>query len=278
MQIKNITRSDKPKRIVLATTAERSDGSRATLEDLQKIHNIHQQFLIPIGVKHDPRIPPQARILSSEIIEKSKDLYVLEGEVEWFDKAADQLQTIEDKEIRVRKFAEPAIIYDSHFNDEQMQELIYELKVLFNGRAEEERKTEDPFLSILSMGASYPFGGIYKRFQERLDRRQFKSFKGLMHHLIYRKTKAEEKLLSFQAGIHHGNQVFNVEVILTNPKPRQMNRFFEKDLKKLDGLVMKHYQPGRGVRKLVYKYQDRDIQLLYGVHKNGLPLVSKKRS
>lgn len=277
MQIKNIKRSENPKYIILASTAEKQDGSRLHLEDLQKIQILHSQYLFPIGVKHDPRIPPQARILKAEIKTNSAGEHVLEGEVEWFDKPVEELQTIENKEIRVRKFAEPTIIYDSHFNETQMLELIYELKVLFNGRAEEEKKTADPFLSELGIGASYPFGGIFKTFHDRMDRSQFKSFKGLMHHLIYRKTKAEEKLLSFQAGIHHGNQVFNVEVILTNPKPRQLTRFFEKDLKNLDSIVTKHYQPGRGIRKLVYAYQDKDIQLLYGVHKNGLPLVSRNK-
>jgi hypothetical protein len=262
---------------IASTSSPNAASGGLSIEELEKLKALHERFIFPIGVQHDPRIAPQGRIINAEIVPSGENEFFLQGKVEWFDVALNELVDTEGKEIRIRTFAEPTIIYDSHFKDPDIQELIYELSVLLKGRAEEEHKTENPFLSVLSIAASYPYGGIYKSFHRQFDRTGFKNFRVNLHYLLTRKTKAEERIISFIASMAFGNQTIQAEILLTNPDSNTIIRFFNKSLKRFDAVFLKQFQPGKGIRKMVYAYKDKDFEFLYALRKDGLPLEARKK-
>lgn len=247
------------------------------MQDLENLKALHDRYIFPVGVQQDPRIVPQGRIISAEVVSSGENEFFLQGEVEWFDTALQDLTNIDHKEIRTRKFGEPTILYDSHFDSQENQEIIYELSVLLKGRSEKERKNANPFLSVLSIAATFPFGGIYKAFHKQFDRSGLKTFRVSLHHLMKRKTKAEERIFSFIASMAYGNQIIQAEILLTNPEPRTINRFFNKSLKRFDSIFQKHFQVGKGIRKMVYAYEKDDFNFLFALRKDGIPLEPKRK-
>lgn len=265
--------------IPIASTGTSEFGNNVyTLSDLENLKALHERYIFPIGIQHDPRIVPQGRIISAEIRSLEGKEHFLQGEVEWFDVSLEALTDTGEKEIRIRTFAEPTVLYDSHFKDAESQEIIYELSRLLKGRAEEERKSENPFLSVLTIAASYPFGKIFKGFHDSFEKNGFKNFKAILDHLIIRKTKAEERIISFISSMAFGNQIIHAEILLTNPNPKTIDRFFGKDLKRFDPIIQKQFLPGKGIRKMVYSYKDKEFNFLYALRKDGIPLEARKKN
>jgi hypothetical protein len=261
-----------------STLATSQDDKKLDLSDIQIMLNQLNQFILPLGVNQDPRIPPQGRIIAGSIVEIPGGEFELRGQAELFGNDLGQLSQQQDKELKIKLFAEPTIIYDSYYSGALEQEKIYDLKVTLKGNSEQEIRRKNDAFSVLIVGMNQAMGNIYKGFQKIYSKSEIKEICQLLGLLLLRNTPDEERILSFQNTLKHGNTFINVEILLTNPEPRDIERFFTKALKKFDTLLTKHYHVGKGIRKMVYFYHKGDFEFKFVLLKNGIPMVPQRKS
>ena len=266
------------KNIILASTSAQSEKlNNLKLDDLQTMSNQLNQYILPLGVEQDPRIPPRGRIIGGDIEKTENGNYNLIGQVEFFESDLKQLKEITDKELKIKLFIHPTIIYDTHYLNSSARKKIYDLKVLLGGQEELESKKINETLSVLILGFNNAMGSISKSFYGRYNRSELKDITHLLSLLLIRSSVDEEKLFSFQNTLKHGNIFINIEIILTNPEPKEIIKFFMKSLKKFDSLLVKHYQVGKGIRKMVYQYHKSEFELIFVLLKNGIPLFPRRK-
>jgi hypothetical protein len=120
-------------RLRLSTTHLDKQGERMSLQALQTMRDQTNEQIIPMGVEHDPRIPPQGRVLYAEIVELKDGEYALEGVAEIFDEDYSNIEEVGDREILIREFKENEfkIIADRSFRSEEKQQVLEEISNLF---------------------------------------------------------------------------------------------------------------------------------------------------
>lgn len=259
----------------MATTHVDRHGERMTLGALESMVQLTNQGIIPLGIEHDPRIPPQGRVISAEIVELDDGEYAVEGTAELFDGNLEELENIQDRVIPVRNYKpdEFRIIFDRNFKNDEDQQLINETATLLNNaKIEEEiKKALDP-LSVLIVGGSFVLGAIATGFFKKLGEDGYEALKQKITKLSKRKEGEEEKIFKFDSTLSFEEGTINIEVLITNPSVDDIQHFFDNGLKELDEIAPRHVAGNQGLKKVVFEYRNEQLNLLFGVRQDGLPL------
>lgn len=263
-------------KIRLATTHLDKHNERFTMNALENIVKQTNKGIIPIGVEHDPRIPPQGRVIKAELVLLEDGEYAVEGTAEVFNGDFSTLADTGEREIPVRKYiaGKFKIVADRNFRDKKNKKNIDDLKqILQNAKVEEEiKKSLDP-ISILTMGGSFIAGGIASGFLKEIGSDAYKALKAKLSDIFIETTKeTEEKLFTFDTTISKGDKSINVEVIISSPTVDDIQLFFDEGVQQLDQVLPRHFENDMGFSRIVFEYKAGYLDVKFAVLKNGVPI------
>src|SRR5256885_2323193 len=69
----------------IATTHLDKQGEKMALSALESMAAHIAKTYVPMGVEHDPPIPPIGRIVSASVVQLTEEEYAVEGELEIFE-------------------------------------------------------------------------------------------------------------------------------------------------------------------------------------------------
>ena len=199
-----------------------------TKEALELMVEQANSSYIPVGIMHDPRIPPVGRIISAKLVQLEDGEYAVEGVRQIFE-VGDEYEIDEGtRELPLDYFSDEnlAIQFDRGFRDKESQEAIAEISKAFNSRPQEQfKKSADP-ISVLVIVGTFLLGGIASGFLGKIGSDAFDLLKEKLKQLFLRKKKDRgEFLLSFEFTISDGASQINVETILSNPTEEDIEHF-----------------------------------------------------
>lgn len=262
--------------MVIATTHVDSQGERLTREALDSLVNSISTSYIPIGIEHDPRIPPQGRVDSGFVRQTSSGEFEAIAIMEIFE-TADEPSTLEEKReiiLPVHRVNGLTVSYDWTHRSKEDQEDIKEIAaVLKNNPVYDVKKSADP-ISIIQLTGAFVLGGIAKGFVEQIGADGWNLIKKKLNDIFSRKKNRQgDQLFVFIALIERSSSKTEVEVILTNPSIKDMDVFLVSGLQTLDKVVCFYLDNAPDIRRLVFEIRAQELELKFAVRKDCYPLT-----
>jgi hypothetical protein len=261
---------------ILATSHVDLHNERLTPSALEgMVRQINLQC-IPMGLEHDPRIPPQGRVLSAGIQQLEDGEYAVRGVIQQFE-PGDEIELVEDgREIPLHEHSDGSIhlTYDRSYKTLQDQELLKQLAKISGAQLHEEaKKSLDP-LSTLAVAGKFVLGEIASGLLKRIGSDGWDAFKGKLGDLLARRKEAgQENLLTFECIVPVDDHRVSVEVHLSNPSREDVHAFFEEGLKLLDVGLAPFLNSSPHLRRLVIQYEQDKMLVKFGVRKDAVPMA-----
>jgi hypothetical protein len=266
---------------ILATSHVDAHNEIMPVETLEAMVNQINQQYIPMGIEHDPRIPPKGRLVSAKVVPLEDGEYGVEGIGEIFEPGDSYELKNDGREIPVHAIDDDKlhIQFDRNYRDEEDQEAITAIGELFDSKPQEElKKSIDP-ISILTLSGAFVLGGIANGFFGKIGSDAYDYLKGKITGLLNRKNAIQDKheaLLVFSFWVTTGPQGFEVEIILTNPSPEEIEHFLEVGMHQVDQFVSQYYSQYLGIRRMTYKYESNTLAIMHVVRKDAVPMFPKE--
>lgn len=261
--------------VILSTTQIDRQNEKFSVDALESMVEQIKSSLYPMGVEHDPRIPPVGRIVDARLRERDDGEYEVVGIVEMFDSPESDPPSVDGRTFPVRepKSKTPQLIYDRSYRDDEDQKTIEEVADILDSRPIEEGKKSYEVLSALTIAGSFALGGIASGFFKSLGEDAYEALKSKIKELLDRKkSERDEYLFRFNPTIEIDDRLVEIDVILTNPSEDDIESFFEDGIPELDNVIPGHVQ-NENVKKVVYEYEDKSVTVKFGVRKDCVPLT-----
>jgi hypothetical protein len=262
------------KKIRMTTTHVDRHNERISVDALNNfVESINQQYT-PVGVEHDPRIPPIGRVISAQIEKLPDGEFAVDGIVEIFD-AEQEIEFKNDgREIPVEITGEAITISpDRSYLEPGDKESLLEVKELINGEIKPAVKKSVEPISILIIAATFIAGGIAQGFLSKIGEDIWDKFKVKLNGLVNSKTRIKkDRLLVFEFTVGAEDNPLCLETILTNPSESEINKFMNEGLKQLDIQTNRFFKHRHYLRKVIFEYKDNKLRVIYSLRKDGVPL------
>lgn len=265
---------------ILATSHVDRQNEQLTLSALQgMVQQVNERY-IPMGLEHDPRIPPQGRLISAELQELEDGEYAIRGTFEVFE-PGDVVELQEGgREIALHEYSEDSICitYDRSYRASEDQELLRHAAEASNAHLQLEGKKSLEPLSILTLAGTFVLGGIAAGFLKKIGADGWDVFKDAIGKLLRRrKESGTEYLMAFEAVIPVEGHHISVEVYLSNPSEEDLRSFFGNGLSMLDHLLGPYLRASPDLRRLVLEYEGGSMLLKFGVRKDAVPMAFRTK-
>lgn len=264
---------------IIATSHVDRHGEMLASEALQSLVEQINIKYIPMGVEHDPRIPPAGRLISAKLVKLEDGACAVEAVGEVFERG-DVIPLSDDpREITLHAHAPDTleVKFDRTYRDQESQSAINEIGVLLSASPQEEIKKALEPISILTIGGAFAAGAVAVSFLNRLGEDVYDTLKRKVKELLRRRSSdSPERLLVYEFTLMQDDLVVSAEVILTNPTDEDIDTFMDEGLKELDALAPKYCDPSTGLRKIVFEYSDKRLSVRFGVRKDAVPLTHKQ--
>ena len=260
---------------LMAGTRVDKHNERMSLESLTSMADTIRRRYIPIGVEHDPRIPPQGRVVSAEVVETPDGEHEIVGLMEVFE-PGDLISYAEGgREVAINHVESERlfVMFDRSYQGVDEQRQLSEITTLVHGELREELKKAVEPVSLLTIAVAFVLGGIAKGFLEKVGEDLWETFKGRLKSLLARRAEPrQERLLSFRFTVKDDGRTVTVETILTNPSPDEIEAFLEVGLQWLDQVTSTYVKANPLMVKLVLEFDGERLRVLHGVRRDGAPL------
>ena len=265
----------KLRRLLSGTRIDRH-GEQMSLGALRSMIETVRRGYIPAGIEHDPRVPPQGRVVSAQLVETSDGQHELVGEIEVFE-PGDSIPYAEgDREVVINHIVGESLqlISDRSYRNPASQRELQDLATLLHAELHEEVKKAFEPLSVLTIAAAFVLGGIATGLLNKIGEDLWQSFKAHLKAIFGRSTQPQrERLLSFKFSVRDADRFVMVETVLTNPSPVEIDTFLERGLRLLDRIVPTYVTANPLMVKLVLEFDGERVRVLYGVRRDGAPLT-----
>jgi hypothetical protein len=201
-------------RAISATTHLDTQGDQIAVGALVKNAEEANKAYYPLGLHHDPRIPPVGRIVRSFVVPRDDGHAALEFEAERFEPGDTFDPASTAKRLPSHLFqTNPEIIYDSNFDDPQSIKAITNLASALGLKTRRRTKKAATPLSVLIITAtSWIAGGFLKSMGSDL----YKYAKTSLMELMKLLGRREQVLVIQFVTLHEGRPI-HVEIHSTNP-------------------------------------------------------------
>lgn len=234
-------------------------------------------YWIPMGVEHDPRIPPQGRILSASLRQEADGSTAVVGRVELFDPNVDYpYLSGSGRRLRVRATDTMAFVVDRGSSAPEVLPLAKEVAGLLNTRLASEIKKSVELLTLVGLViGTYLLGEIAGGFLKKLGADIYDSVKVKIKEVVAahrRAVPSAERLFTLHVGVSSPAGIAEVEIILENPDPADIDRLLDAGLPKLQQLLSRPGLLDPQIARLVFMYRDGRLSLHYAVRHDAVPL------
>ncbi len=239
--------------------------------------------VVPMWIEHDPRIPPRGRIIDAEVREREDEEYELVGVVEVYEEEDFQdgervpkldrtIPTVFDEGDR------DLVFYNRRFEEQDDQRDINEIARILDADPQKKEKRSAELLAVLELAGKFTLGAIASGFFGKIGADAYDALKSKIKEVMARKAEEEdEHLLVFNPVVEVDGRLVEVQVILTNPSDKEIEAFFEDGLPELDEVLPLHTTHDTA-RRIVYEYENRTVQLKFGVREDGVPLFPSEKN
>lgn len=265
---------------IIATSQIDAHNEAISVDALNDLVERINSDYIPMGIEHDPRVPPKGRLVSARLVRLEDGEHGVEAIGEIFE-AGDGTEMVSDgREIPLSKLEDGRlhIEFDRSYSDQEDQDIINEIGRLFSSKPREEiKKALDP-LSILTIGGAFVLGAIATGFAKSMGSDAYDSLKAKTKKLLRKRKrdKGQEALLIFRFHVRTNDQDIEVEAILSNPSDEDIDAFFSSGMEQIDSWVSRHFDPSIGMRRITAEYANRELRLIFGVRKDAFPIIPKE--
>lgn len=260
----------------ISNTLVDSHGERMTKEALEQLVASVNESYIPVGIEHDPRIPPQGRIASAEVRERADGEFEAVATFEIFDENTD-LASSDEREILMSKPRGDGIYIASdrsYASLEDKKDIEDIAKVLGTQPTQEIKKAAEP-ISILWIIGSVAASAFAAGFFGKAGSDAWDVLRQKLAKLMERRAICHEEYLlvfSFSVDVDGAYRV-EVDVALENPRKEDIEAFLEIGMKDLDLLVPAYVRSEESLRKLFFSFSaSSELELTYAVRKDCVPM------
>lgn len=230
---------------------------------------------IPMGIEHDPRIPPLGRVITAEITHLPDGEYALDAKVEVFEEG-DVVPLTGVRRMKMNFCESEAVVLvdDRAFRDNDDQKLLEEVRSILGAERETEgKKAVEPIAVLiiaLKIGASGIVGGIGKRIGEDL----WRSIRPKLKALFQRKRNSTAQLLNFAVTVEIDGAPRLVEVILSDPRDADVDSIGPRVLEQAISAAAVQIKAAPYLVRFVYGFSaDEGLAFSYAVSMNGVPIL-----
>lgn len=259
----------------LATTHVDRHGDMFTKESLESVANQVRLNYIPMMLNHDPRIPPQGRMISAKVKKLPDGHYALIATTEIFEPGDDLCLARDDREIILQTYRKNklTIVTDRSYSSNEDQEIVQELSSLPDTCIETlEKKALEP-ISILLMALSASAVAFAYGFLNKMGADSWDFLKTRLSRLISRKqTEMSDYLFILELQADRETGPLSIQCILSSPSEEQFKDFYSNGLKLLNKLLPKLLNVNPDIRKLVIHYKKGKLIPGYAIRKDCVPL------
>jgi hypothetical protein len=258
----------------MTTTHVDKHNERMSVDALKGFVDLLNRQYTPMGVEHDPRIPPVGRVISAQIEELPDGEFAVDGIAEFYEEGQEIEFKDDGREIPIELPSEGITISpDRSYLEPNDKELLQELKNLLKGEINPQVKKSIEPISILIIAASFMAGGIAQGFLSKIGEDIWEKLKSKINELVNSKTRVEkDRLLVFEFTVDLENNPLSLETILANPSESEIRKFLDDGLGQLDKKTNHFFQHRHYLRKVVFEYKDNKLKVIFGLRKDGVPL------
>jgi len=258
--------------VVIATTHVDLHGERMDRKGLEALAKHFSLAYIPVGVEHDPRIPPQGRVASGFVRQRTDGEYEVVGILEIFEERDDAEFFQEDKrELKIKDHdsEQLTISYDRTYRFDEDQKEINGIAEVFGSKAIYElKKSVDP-ISVLTIAGKFVLGAIAVGFFGQIGADGWIQVKKKLVDLFSRtQNRHDEQLLVFRAVTRVNEHDLELEIILTNPTPNDIDQALISGLLIADKLAAEVILDIPDARRIIFQAQGENIELRFIVLRN----------
>ena len=258
----------------MATTHVDEHSEKISIEALKDfVDSVNQQYT-PIGVEHDPRIPPIGRVISAQIEELPDGEFAVDRIAEIFEEGQEIEFRDDGREIPIRSIGEGITISpDRSYVQPNDKELLRELEELLKCQIKSQIKKSVEPISILIIAASFTAGEIAQGLLSKIGEDIWEKVKGKINELVNSETHVEkDRLLVFEFTVDLENNPLSLEATLTNPSESEIREFLDEGLEQLDKKTDLFSQDRHYLKKVVLEYKDNKMRVIFGLRVDGVPL------
>ena len=261
--------------LTIATSHVDKHGEMIAPKALSSLVELINAEYLPMGVEHDPRIPPIGRIVSARLVVLDDGAYAVQGVAEMFEDG-DQIQLVDNLRelpLKAYKVGEFGVEFDRTYRHSEDQAIIDDIGGLLGAKPQEEIKKALGAISILTIGGGFVLAAVATGFLGKLGADAWDALKDKLKKLYNnRRGRVQEQLLVFEFTFARENAKMVAEVILTNPTDEDIESFFEHGIEQLDRLVPMIHDPSMELRKVVFQYSDHQLSIRFAIRKDAVPV------
>ncbi|HTU46541.1 MAG TPA: hypothetical protein VMF91_15850 [Bryobacteraceae bacterium] len=265
-------------RITILTTHVDLHGDRFAPEGLESTAaGINCRYL-PLTVEHDLRIPPIGRIVSAEVTSLPDGEHAIEADVEIFEENdTPEVLAGDGRTVRISLDDIPTFIaeFDRSYESESGQRTLAALRSLSptSKTTPVVKKAVEPISMLIIAGGVFAFAAVATGFLNKLGSDLYDGLKKtLAGHFA---GTSESKLLDFRFTTVHEEDFVEVHVLVENPTPEVLESLFTSNFGGLD-IFLSGIDPAElAIVRLVLKYKDDRLILLYALRKDCVPLTQR---
>lgn len=237
------------------------------LKDL--VEQINGGYL-PMGVEHDPRIPPVGRLVSARLEHLADGEYQVLGMAEIF-QPNDTAQLSDDKKrmnIAVVSAEQPVVEYDLSYDQPEDITIIDEIAALIGAKTEWQIKKALEPLSVLSLAVNYFAAG----FLGKMGEDAWDALKNRLLALFARK-RAENRdyLMILKITYQEEDRYLEVQTIVTNPSECDL-AFLRKRSSQIDKIALQVLRDHPYIARLVLECGHGEIEVKYCLSETAVPV------
>jgi hypothetical protein len=267
-------------KVRMLTTHVDLHGDKFAFEGLEPMAEAFNKNYLPLTVEHDVRIPPIGRISSAEIVPLEDGEYAVDGTVEIFEKA-DTLASLagDGRTLAIPHDDIPSFVvgYDRSYETKEGQQLLTALKALSPASRSTEfaKKAFEPISTLVIGAGIFAFGAIAGGFFSRLGEDLYEGLKKVLASYFARTGQSAHRIIDFCFTVDHREHFIEVHILVENPTPELLESLFSSHFAGIDDCISNFDQDDWAVARVVLKYQDGRLNLLYILRRDCVPLIPR---
>lgn len=260
---------------ILSTTHRDLEGERNTRASLESMAREISEHYVPVGDRHDPRIPPSGRIVSAQVLPVANGHFAVQAELEFWDESDSDSRLIGDgRKLRNREIPQGlfAVSCDRAAILEHGSDVLSDLAQL-GGQARPKyhaKKGIGVASSILIGFTVFALSAIGNGFLGQLGQDAYNALKTKLRKLR-RRSPDGDFLLVLELTVAGDGSTVDVHLVLTNPIERDINRLdsvYMPELQRILSEVLSvHPRPAR----VVVEVKNDTLRACYTLRSDGVP-------
>ena len=261
---------------VLATTHVDLHNEAFALSALEgMVEQINQHYL-PVGVEHDPRVPPLGRVVSAELRPRDDGEFEIAAQIELFE-TGDRIPFGNDQRRTVVRYNEGddiVVIDDRSLRDSTDQVVVAELRTILNARAETESKKALEPITVLTIAVTLIGSKLVDGFVGQIGGDAWAAAKDRLKAIFRRKRNSPAQLLNLAATVEVGGERRLVEVILSDPTDVDLDALRREVLDEAIRTAASKVAASPVLVRFVFSYSHSEgLRARFAVGSNGAPVL-----